>query len=284
VLHRYVANASDDQKVNQLLHFFEMASEFGAAVLLSVFRRNEAFFQAERARLAEAASPPGRSPFDRLDFGVWLTFGQTLAKSARRIAADSDQEGAWTTAVGPAADLVERLSQKDYWHIADVARDIRNRRAHGGIVGQTQVEQWLDTLQRQLIQLLEVLDGCFDTAYLVQPDTGRLQSGVRTYERARRLVGSNDIFEEITFRSLEEIESYSLVFVDRHRDPVRVLPLVPFIRLNEPRSRAKNACYFLISRNTAGTYTYVSYHSDDEPRIEVPEPAMENLIRDLLSS
>jgi hypothetical protein len=185
--------------------------------------------------------------------------------------------------VGPATDLVDRLSHKDYWRIADVARDIRNRRAHGGIPGQNQIEQWLDTLQRQLIELLAVLDGCFDTAYLVQPDTARLRSGVRTYERARKLVGSNDIFEEITFRSLEELEGDSLVFVDRHRDPVRVLPLVPFVRLAAPQSRAKNACYFLMSRDTAGTYTYVSYHSDDEPRIEVPEPAMETLIHDLLS-
>jgi hypothetical protein len=97
-------------------------------------------------------------------------------------------------------------------------------------------------------------------------------------------VGSNDIFEEITFRSLEELEGDSLVFVDRHRDPVRVLPLVPFVRLDAPRSRVKHACYFLTSRDAAGTYTYVSYHSEDEPRIEVPEPAMENLIHDLLST
>src|ERR1019366_1621452 len=143
--------------------------------------------------------------------------------------------------------------------------------------------QWHGALEALLLEHLKMLEQSFDTAHLAQPDQSRFRGGVYDYRQARRLVGSNDIFEEFNFRALEQLESGSLVFVDKYRDPVRVLPLAPLVRLDIPTTQARSTCYFLNSRTGTGSgmYTYVSYHDEDEPRVERSDPALDALIRGL---
>jgi hypothetical protein len=257
-----------------------VSAEFACATLLSVIWQLPDVIAIEAQRLGKAASAPGKGILDRTDFGVWETLGTTLTKIVRRVSTDEQHRSAWEAASGPAAELIEAITSKQFWDNIHEARLIRNQKPHRGIVTAQRLRIWRGGLESLLVSLFTCLQGSFDTCELVQPDTARFQGGVFTYKRARRLVGPNDIFEELDIRTLTRLEADSLVFVDRYREPARALPIAPLIRVDTSTSTTKNACYFLNSRNDDdGKYSFVSYHFEDEPDIERSDPMLDALVQ-----
>jgi hypothetical protein len=171
VLHRSSAERDEAARVVRLLHFFEVSAEFACAVLLSVLRAAPDILATAQPEIARAA-PPGRGLFDRADFSLWVNLGRTLAKGIRRISEDAAQRSRLVDAAEPAAELVDRLTDKAVWQVLDRARIIRNQRAHGGVVNRAQVAGWLSTLQGILGAAEREVGRGFDDVDLVRADTG----------------------------------------------------------------------------------------------------------------
>ena len=139
--------------------------------------------------------------------------------------------------------------------------------AHGEFVAQ---DQDLD------VQVEQALGAAFDDIDLVLIEEGRYKQGVHTYRRAQRLRGANAVFEEFELRTREALESEQLTFVSRDAAVSPVLRVVPLVRIGPSTSSTRNACYFFESRRD-GAFSYVSYHFEDEPRIEVQDTDLEQL-------
>lgn len=77
-------------------------------------------------------------------------------------------------------------------------------------------------------------------------------------------------------RTRQPLESEQLSFVAREAPISSVLKLVPLVRIGATTSKTKNAVYFFESRQS-GAVSYVSYHFEDEPRIQVQDSDLEEL-------
>jgi hypothetical protein len=283
VLHRYIAESAIDRKVSRLVQYFEVTAEFSAILLLSAFRRDAALFGSVQQELTKN-DPEKRhlSLLDRTDFGQWINLGFTLAKAARRAVGDKALLAPlWSQAVGPASEVATLLSTVDYWRLLDQARPIRNERAHGGIDSDTQSKAWLRQLEGMLNELVRVTGPVWEKVRLLLPDIASLRSGVWTYLKAKLLVGSNDIFREVEFTSLEPIEAGQLVFAAQGQGH-EILPVVPLVRLSTPGTHGRIACYFFSARDGRDKFKYVSYHYEDEPQKTFTDASVGDLIRLLM--
>jgi hypothetical protein len=277
VLQRYAVSREPEERVQSLVNFFEVTAQFACAVLLSVFRANPELFRLVQADLAKAA-PPGRKLLERADFGLWLGLGQTLAKNFRRLADDRDYKDAVRLATGPAEALISRLAEKSFWALLDRARQVRNQRAHGGIVSTDQVASWLGSLETLLGETEQALGASVDEIDLVLVDENRYHYGIYTYRKAQRLRGPNSIFDQFQLSTREPLDSQQLTLVSRDADVSPVLKLVPLVRVGPSNSTSRNACYFFESRHD-DVISYVSYHFEDQPHIEIQDTELEQFAR-----
>jgi hypothetical protein len=280
VLQRYTALREPVERLTGLLHFYEAMAEFGCAVLLSILRADRELLVLTRPEIANAAGR-GRDLFDRADFGLWINLGSTLAKAIRRLSGQAEQRRRLEEAAGPATELMARLAARELWPVLDQARVIRNARAHGGVLSPVQVETWLGTLEVLLSDAEQALGSGFDDVDLARADQGRFVACLHVYPRAQRLRGPGDVFEEFEVRTRTPLESGHLVFVGRDAPISTVLVLVPLVRVGAGSGARRNACYFFESRTQGGKFSYVSYHFEDEPRIEVVDGELQQLALDL---
>jgi len=131
-----------------------------------------------------------------------------------------------------------------------------------------------------LYELVRVTGSVWEKVRLLLPDSARLQSGVWTYPQAKLLAGSNDIFDEVEFTSLEPIETGQLVFAAQGQGH-DILPIVRLVRLSTPSTHGRIACYFFSAREGPNTFKYVSYHYQDEPQKTFTDAVVGDLIRSL---
>jgi hypothetical protein len=280
VLHRYIAQRDPAERVAHLLHFFEATAQFGCAVLISVLRQHPDLLEMARPDIARAPGP-GRQLFDRADFGLWINLGRTLAKSMNRIGQAFADRQRLVAAADPAAELMARLIDAPIWTALDKARPIRNARAHGGLVTDAQVRGWLGTLEGLISETEQALGSAFENVDLVRVDAARFRNGVFEYPRAERLRGYSSVFEEFELRTRVPLESDHLAFVGRDAGISDVLPLLPLVRLGATTSTSRNASYFFHSTVSPGVFAYVSYHFEDQPRIEMRDEELQQMTHEL---
>ena len=230
VLQRYTALRGSKERLEALLHFFEAMAQFGCAVLLSILRADPDLLGSARSAIVSAAGPE-RDLWDYADFGLWINLGRTLAKAIRRIRGIRELRPRLDDAVGPATELMERLSGKRIWEVLDQARRIRNTRAHGGLPAPEEEEGWIGSLEVLLSDAERALGSGFDDIDLARADQGRFTSGVHVYPRAQRLRGPSTLFDEFELRTRVPLESGHLVFVGRDVAISSVLMLLPLVRV-----------------------------------------------------
>jgi hypothetical protein len=176
---------------------------------------------------------------------------------------------------------VERLAGKRIWDVFDQARRVRNACAHSGLTNPDEDEGWIGSLEVLLSDAEQALASGFDDIDLARADQGRLTRGLRVYPRAQRLRGPSAVFDEFELRTRVELESGHLVFVGRDVPISSVLMLVPLVRVGGTKRISRNASYFFNKRLGDGRFRYVSYHFDDEARLDVEEPELRQLALDL---
>jgi hypothetical protein len=87
----------------------------------------------------------------------------------------------------PAGALMSQLSEKSFWALLDRARQVRNQRAHGGIVSTDQVDRWLVSLETLRGETEQALADTLDEIDLVLAVESSYQNGIyssaSTHER-----------------------------------------------------------------------------------------------------
>ncbi len=247
ILYQSIADASPRAKVERLVHFVEAFAEFASGILVSAIYRTPQVFAALRTDVAKAFGP-GRTPFDRGDFGAWVNLGRTLAKGIRRVADDADLNRAWQPTKKVAPDVFAAFVDKGFWEALDQVRLIRNRRSHGGIDNPRQIQAQYHELQEALVWLRQQTVAIFDDVYLIQPGACRIRNGVYHYDQARRLMGYAPAFYEIALTTVMPLDDDGIALVGRSDPMGRVLPLVRLFRLAPAPATARNACYFYNKR------------------------------------
>jgi hypothetical protein len=282
ILQHYTAQRDPLERVDRLLHFFEATAQFACAVLLSILHIAPELLDSAKRDIANAAGP-NRELFDRADFGLWINLGSTLAKAIRRLFNTAEHRIRLEQAAAPSSELMQRLADKPIWQVLDRARSIRNARAHGGVTSKHEMAGWLGTLELLLSDAEQALGTGFDID-LVRADQGRFRGGLHIYPSAQRLRGPSGVFEEFEVRTRVPLESEHLAFVDLVPAISSVLKIIPLVRVGPSASTSRNACYFFESRLKTDLFSYVSYHFEDQPRIQVFDHELEEFVRELRES
>ena len=141
IYRRYQVSAEPKEKLDSLLHFFEMAAIYLATVGTSYVRALRANWEQVIAKWVHPVRAPG---IERSDFGFWINLAGASLKDVNRIASDGDlRAGAIELAGAETVQLaltIGRLGKAI--EIVDVVRTYRNTwKGHGGHIKSTDAER-----------------------------------------------------------------------------------------------------------------------------------------------
>jgi hypothetical protein len=175
ILWAYWANRDDDLRAyKRLLHFFEALAELLADILLSAFQNDPQLFDTEWAKIRNAMTQANAS-LDIGTFGLWVRIYERLSKTARGLLAGKQREAtAQCSELFRTQDIeaVSCLLSAGIVGVLQKANSLRNKDAHGGVVGATEARRRHDALRAlSLAGLVSPGKG-----HLVSPGYGRLVS------------------------------------------------------------------------------------------------------------
>jgi len=155
ILRAWQATASQDYKTKHehLLHFFEATATFLSVVYLSAFSSQRAFYADHKERLAEALKKQGLS-LQRPTLGTWKVIVEYFSKQTRGLLSGDTEKQALCAELfsDPTQVLPEMLARKELAAVLSATIEMRNRAAHGGVIGQAEAqlrnEQLITELQR----------------------------------------------------------------------------------------------------------------------------------------
>jgi hypothetical protein len=132
IYRRYQVSTDPKERLETLLHFFEMAAVYLAAIGTSHVK---AMRQDWQDVLAKWLHPAGVAGIERADFGFWSALAGASLKDTSRIASDKDLRGIAIEIAGPelvqVAGTIGPMGKAT--EVLDVARRYRNSwKGHGG--------------------------------------------------------------------------------------------------------------------------------------------------------
>ncbi len=279
ILWRYEAAADVAAKVDHLHRFFEASATYLATVLLSAFYW--------RGEVPDEQCPPwpkrlAAISFERSSFGTWTSLGALLADHTRTQMAGGNHQGEplRTPFALNAPHFIQVVSSEELWQLLDDAKEERNRsKAHGGILGRSELEDIHTLLGNLLTQFGELVSEPMTEVRLVRPGAARLRSGVGHYERTELLQGPHAIFQQTHLSALAQMEADELYLVSSSSSIVRnALQLAPFIRLQTSPRSAENACYFYSRLTNDAEAEFISHHYEALPRITLQDQKLVELL------
>jgi serine/threonine protein kinase len=281
ILWAYHAELDPRNKIDYLLHFFEAAAQFAAAVELSAFRSDPAFFEDHRMAWFGSDADNLHAPdFAVASFGTWVNLSQRLSKTARRLLSDKAETAKYCYELFAAHDhdLIEVLTSKKLFDILMPATDYRNAWAgHGGAVGSSEQERRLSVLEDLLAQIRALIGTAFETWILLRPGSFTFTSGV--YDLAyTSLMGTRQAFRQQRLLISEPLDSGRLYLANT--GSMRALELVPLVRVIAGLKTGEDAVYFYNRRLPDGV-RWVSYHFVAEPELTLADADVDELLSSL---
>ncbi len=265
ILWTFHANADVQQKVKNLLHFFEALSQFTTTIMLSAYAADGTFY----ARESGAWIDKYRDAFITPTFGTWNTLGEILSKQIRRLLADTSKRARCVDLLGnPHSKFIGMLTDKRLFDILNVTRGYRNDwQGHGGIESEEQAHHRLNLLVEQLGRAQSVIADCYSTALLLSPASSEYSGGVFHYQ-VRALTGSRTTFRRVQVKTQTPMDRQRLYLL--HKEQERPVALLPFLRLLVSPKARQDACYFY-NRSSREGVRWISYHFTGESEIVQPD-------------
>lgn len=279
ILWIYHAKRDEDARVDQLLFFFEAASQFFTTLLLSAVTSERGYFEEHRSELigADFRADALRRP----TFGTWVRLGQQLSAAIRRTRSAGADNAALVQAMfrTESRGVVDMLLNPALFSVFHSVSHWRNDwKGHGGVRSAAMLRDQLGRLQGKLELLRELLSEGFGQYILVR--TGAAQyDGDLHHVDCDLLMGRDAIFRQIEVESIEPVVAKRLYLVDA--DKRRPLALLPFFRMMAPPTVSDNACYFF-NRLESGGERWVSYHFEQQGEVTVREQSLEQVISRLV--
>ncbi len=269
ILWVYHADANVEHKVDHLFHFFEALAEFTAAMILSSYAADKAFYAQESGTWIEDNDSKYRDWVVTSTFGGWRILGERLAKVTRKLLDDKDKRERCLELFGfPNAEFIAMLTDKRLFAVLREVETYRNRwKGHGGVVSSQESRNRLTLLESNVAKIRQVLLDRWDTALLLSPSSSDYSEGVFYYQ-ARKLVGTRTPFKKVVVETSIPMDKRKLYLL--HENQKRPVELLPFFRLMESPKTHQNACYFY-NRILEDKVRWVSYHFDSDAEVICPD-------------
>lgn len=275
----HTCGADDKVRYEHLLHFFEAYGEFLATILLSAFSRDQELFASELRALGAGV---GRHiSLQRADFGTWVRILERLAKTSRRLLnGDTEQkERAYNIFCTRDPEVIQALTESRVVSLLQKTNSERNRKSHGGVVGEPAAKERHVELHSYLTELRECLGVSWERFELVLPGANIFDGEIYHYS-IQKVRGKCAPFEKVDVE-LTHIMTNGVLYL-KAQDERRALALWPLIKVMASPRFAENACYFYNRQEETDGVHFVSYHFDKEA--DVKEADVDGAFADTLQA
>ena len=259
-------------KLNHLFNFFEALTQFNAVLMLSAYYSDKKFYEERKNKWVDKS----KNYFEHSTFGSWLTIAERLARFTREelnkksVRKEKYLELFKTERIS----FIESLTNKELFKILNEVKDLRNRKAHGGVETHEFDLQNLKRLEIKLSKIRSIIHN-YEGIILVKPGSCEISDGIYKY-KITNLMGSRNIFKEQECDLIVPMDRKFLYLFDvNYKIP---LQLLPFIKFSESPSHEKSACYFYNHINKEGVH-WVSYHFTKENEIKEKDQSFENYLK-----
>ena len=274
IYRRFQVSTDPKDRLEILLHFFEMAAIYLATIGASHVRvmRND-----WQEVMAKWLHPPGTAGVERADFGFWIGLAGASLKDVARIGSDKDLRDAASEVAGPElvqiAGEISPLGKAN--EILNVARRYRNSwKGHGGHVKPSDAARLVIELQQSVRDLYEATASIFRRLQLVRPGLAEVTDTGLKFQ-IERLAGSDPTFERLHVEIDRPAKSNSLAFW--MKDSRVMCRALPFLRLGAPQ-QPRETSFYVFNRIEEGGCRWISYQEAHEQEFVAPDEELLTLI------
>lgn len=256
VLRQYHASdLSEKDKYDRLLHFFEALAEFVATIHLSAYTPDPVLWPAMQEKLKRSLNGVVLD-FRKASFGLWCTVLNALGKETRgALNGDEDAKNGVMERYRVAnAEVLERLVDKSLSTVLEATNNMRNRKAHGGVISEQEAKGRHEELRRQLDALRDRWTTTFYQIRLIQVGQAEILPTGSMRFTTSSLTGSNPQFAHEKLELNQPAITGRLYMHQLGHD--RALEVAPLIQM---RQKEQAACYFY-NRMEGEVPHLVSYH------------------------
>jgi hypothetical protein len=274
IYRRYQVSQDPKERLETLLHFFEMAAIYLAAVGASHVKAMRKDWQEV---MPNWLHPTGAAGIERADFGFWISFAGASLKDVSRVASDKELRASATEIAGPelvqVASTIGPLGKAT--EVLDVARRHRNSWiGHGGHMKPSDASRLNIELQQSVRDLYEITASLFRRFQLVRPGMAEVtDTGFKFH--IEKLSGSDPTFETEMVELDRPAKSKSLAFW--MRGARTMCQALPFFRLGAPQQPLETS-FYVFNRVEKGGFRWISYQEAREQEFIAPDDELFGII------
>jgi len=274
IYRRHQVSTDSKERLETLLHFFEMGAVYLAAVGSSHVKALRIDWQDVLARWLH---PKGAAGIERADFGFWIGLAAASLKDLNRISSDKEIRAGAIEKAGhelvQVAGAIGELGKAT--EVLDVARRYRNTwKGHGGHLKRSDAARLDGELQQAVRDLYETTAPIFRDLILVRPGMAEVSETSFSYE-IESLVGSDPTFARQRVELQRPANSRALAFW--MKDAKAMCRALPFFRLGAPQQPQETSCY-VFNRVENGGLRWISYQEAREQEFVAPDEELLGLI------
>jgi hypothetical protein len=274
IYRRYQVSQDPKDRLETLLHFFEMAAVYLAAVGASHIKAMRKNWQEVLPKLLH---PPGTAGIERADFGFWIGLAGASLKDASRIASDKELREKAIEIAGPelvpVASTIGQLGKAT--EVLDIAGRHRNSWiGHGGHMKSSDAARLDVELQQSVRDLYEITASLFRRFYLVRPGMAEVTDTGFKFQ-IEKLTGSDPTFETEIVKLDRPAKSKSLAFW--MRSARTMCHALPFFRLGLPQ-QPQESSFYVFNRVENGGFRWISYQEAREQEFIAPDDELHGII------
>lgn len=274
IYRRYQISIDPKERLDWILHFFELAAVYLAAIGTSHVKALRPDWQ---EHFSKWFHPAGVAGIERADFGFWIMLAGASLKDLSRIASTPELRQLASQSAGP--ELVEIAGSLGTLgkttEILDTVRRYRNSwKGHGGHVKDSDAARLDLELQPSIREFYEATSAVFRRFLLVRPGLAEVTDEGYAYQ-IELLVGSDPAFEAAQIDLQLAVKSNVLAFwMNGAGTMCRALP---FFRLGAPLE-PKETSFYVFNRVEEAGFRWISYHEAREQEFVAPDAELTSLI------
>jgi len=274
IFRRYQVATEPKDRLDRLLHFFEMAAIYLAALGISHVKELRSDWQ---EHLSKWFHPKGYAGIEQTSFGFWTWLARTSLKDLRRIGSTQELRGAAEDKSG--IEMVEVASSIGLLGNAVGVLDTVNRhrnswKGHGGYLKESDAKRHDSELQQSIRDFYEATAGAFNRLLLVRTGSVEVNDGVMTYH-VDILAGSDPAFEAGTAELSHSVNSRTLAFWTQGAGVM--CQALPLFRLGVPQ-RPQETDFYVFNRVEPEGFRWISYHDAHEQEFVDTDDKLNDLI------
>jgi hypothetical protein len=274
IYRRYQVSTEPKDRLDALLHFFEMAAVYLAAIGTSHVKALRSDWQGV---LGKWLHPTGGAGIERTDFGFWINLAAASLKDTSRIASDKELRVKGEEIAGPElvqlAGTIGLLGKAT--EVLGIAKSYRNSwKGHGGHMKVSDATRLDGELQQSIRGFYEITASIFRQLQLVRPGMAEVTDAGFKFQ-IEKLAGSDPTFQKQQVELARPTKSNALAF---WMSGARTMcPAIPFFRLGAPQ-RPQESSFYVFNRVEKGSFRWISYQETLEQEFVAPDDELLSIV------